>query len=225
MSALPDVPGVLRLDFQYGGGADVSAASRSFWSYTGTAPTNTTLNSICASAVTSFSPFWQTCASDSSVFEGLELTDLTTPSSGRGTAAAAVPGTRGTTLIPFGAAAVIDFKIPRRYRGGKPRNYFPLGIDTDLTGGFQWTGSAIGAFNTFWADIRAVMLAAGISGTTITNQVAVSYYSGFTNEAYGTPTKYRRVPTLRGGGPVIDIVTAGVCAPHVGSQRRRNQSA
>lgn len=225
MAPLPDVPGVLRIDFLYGGGSDVTAASRSFWSYTGSAPSNTTCQTIAQDMYGAFNLAFLVLASDSTVFFGAICTDLTSPTSGRGEFPASNAGTRGSTLIPFGAAAVIDMKIARRYRGGKPRIYLPLGIDSDLTGGYQWTTGFQGAVNAAWAGVRGTGIGLSVSGTTLSEQVAVSYYDGFTNVPYGTPTKYRRVPTLRVGGPLTDIVTEGVCAAHVGSQRRRNQAA
>lgn len=225
MAALPDVPGVLRIDTRYGGGADVTASSRTFWSYSGTAPSNATCAAFAAFWDTTFETGFLGLMSDSSVFFGSTVTDLTTPTSGRGETSVAFAGTRGTTLIPFGAAAVIDMKIARRYRGGKPRIYLPLGIDTDLTGGFQWSPTFQGEVNGAWSGQLGTIAGHSISGTTIVTQVAVSYYSGFTNVPYGTPTKYRRVPVLRVGGPLVDLVTEGVCAAHVGSQRRRNQAA
>jgi len=209
----------------YGGGADITASSRTFWKYTGTAPSDATLAAMCGTLV----PQWETqfngLMGNSTVFFGLRLTDLTSPSAGRGQVDTSVAGVRGAGLIPFGAAAVIDMKINRRYRGGKARIYMPFGIDTDITGGYQWATEFTGAVDTAWALFTGDMLASGESGTTVTTQAAVSYYQGFTNEAYGTPLKYRRIPTLRGGGPLVDDVYAGVCAIHVGSQRRRNQAA
>lgn len=225
MSALPDVPGVLRLDILYGGGADISAGSRVFFSYTGTAPTDATLDTMCTALNADWETLFTSLTPSETVFFGTRLTDLTTPASGRGEVAASAAGDRGTTLIPFGAAAVLDFKIARRYRGGKPRIYLPLGIDSDITGGYQWTSAFTGDVATAWTGFKAAVIAYSASGMTMSEQVAVSYYSGFTNEAYGTPTKYRRVPTLRGGGPVTDVIFDHAVAAHIGSQRRRNQSA
>src|ERR1022692_518697 len=144
MAVLPDVPGVLRLDIMYGGGADVSASSRTFWSYTGTAPTDATLDTVCTALNADWETLFTSPTPSEPVFFGTRLTDLSTPSSGRGEVLASAAGDRGTTLIPFGAAAVLGFKIARRYRGGKPRIYLPLGIDTDITGGYQWSPTFAG---------------------------------------------------------------------------------
>jgi hypothetical protein len=63
------------------------------------------------------------------------VTDLTSTSGARGIAPSRQVGTRPG--LPNGAAvaALINFRVARRYRGGKPRVYVPFFVSADLTPG------------------------------------------------------------------------------------------
>jgi hypothetical protein len=115
---------------------------------------------------------------------------------------------------------LVNYLINRRYRGGRPRGYWPLGSQSDWANNQGWgssflsaAGGGLGAFVT-----GIVGLSAG--STTLLDHVNISYYNGFTNVSYGTPTKYRRVPTPR-TVPVIDSISSIVLSSKFGSVRRR----
>ncbi len=78
------------------------------------------------------------------------VTDLTSRTSARGIAESWQIGTRPG--LPNGAAvaALINFKIARRYRGGKPRLYVPFFVASDLTPGLTWSDGALEAGTAGW---------------------------------------------------------------------------
>jgi hypothetical protein len=112
-------------------------------------------------------------------------------------------------------------QIARRYRGGKPKSFFPWGVVTDFSSPQLWTSafanSATGDYATFIAAVRAI--AAG--STTLSNYVNVSYFSGSTVVINPVTGRARNVPTLRTGGPVVDSIVASTANTRIGSQRRR----
>jgi hypothetical protein len=100
---------------------------------------------------------------------------------------------------------IFNMHISRRYRGGKPRVYFPLGSATDMADPQHWTAAFLtSAGNAFNAVNNA--LQAFTSPTINTPALAnVSYYSG---------------GSLR-SAPVVDLVSTTSANSIPGSQRRR----
>lgn len=131
-----------------------------------------------------------------------------------------VAGTRSGGIVPIQVAAIANYSIARRYRGGKPRGYWWFGSETDIAGEYSWTGSALTQFASYLAGYIGTIDGLSSGGVTILNHVAISYYAGFDNVPYGVPTKYRRVPRPR-AVPVDDPIIAVTFNPTLGSQRRR----
>lgn len=131
-----------------------------------------------------------------------------------------VNGTRAGGIVPIQIAAIANYSIARRYRGGKPRGFWFFGSESDIATENEWQGTAVTAFEAGLNSYIAGISGLSSGGVTILGHVSLSYYSGFTNETYGTPTKYRRVPTPR-AAPVADPIISVRVNPLLGSQRRR----
>jgi hypothetical protein len=130
-------------------------------------------------------------------------------------------GTASGTPVPAGVALLQNFTVARRYRGGKPRIYLPVGTSATLQNASTWTSGFVTSMNAAWASASTFIPAAAPSGTTITGQVSVSYYKDFT-VFIGSTGRARNISTLRTGGPVIDSITAATVNAKPASQRRRN---
>jgi hypothetical protein len=194
-----------------------------FLKYTGGPPSGAN----CASMATSFVAEGESALagliSNYVGMSGCEVTDLTSATSGQGSGGTAWVGTRGTALLSPATAALVNFTISRRYRGGKPRVYLPAGISTDVaTSGF-WTAGFVSALDTAWWTFLTDVLGSGV-GCTIANQVNVGYYHGFTVVTNPITGRSRNVPTPL-GTPHIDNVTGFSVNRIIGSQRRRNRDA
>lgn len=220
MPALPDVPGVIkvRLIWQLGGG-DL-AGCQLFFNYTGTAPTSaacaSAASTIGAEAATQFGGLYPS----SVILEECIVTDLSSHSGGEGTATVGTAGTRSGEQLPGGNAVLVNYQISRRYRGGKPRNYFPFGVGADLGNQIVWTTgfissveSAIGIFDSFMAGLA-------IGTATVEGRVNVSFYDGFTSVENPVTHRWRNIPTPR-TDPLVDVVTGSTVAEKLGTQRRR----
>lgn len=224
MTTLPPVANAMEIALGFTVGGDSLAVVRQFWAYTGSVPTpaamTTMAGSVNAAAATHFTSLY-----DSSVsFVSATLTDLSTTSGARGVNSFAVPGTRTGEPLSASTACVISETISRRYRGGKPRSYFPFGTAADLQSSKIWATAFLTAVQTGVDAYNTAVTGVTSGGTTIAGKINISYYSGFTNVPYGTPTKYRRVATPR-VTPLVDAITSSTPAPKPGNQRRRGRAA
>ena len=154
------------------------------------------------------------------VLYGVAITDLSVVGGTLAEYNAVTSGARAGNILPIQVAAIANYTIARRYRGGKPRGYWWLGSDADMVTETTWVDTSV---TTFTAAINAYIAAiTGLSsgGVTILEHVAVSYYDGFDEVPYGTPTKYRRQGIPR-PVPVVDDIVSVAVNPNLGSQRRR----
>ena len=130
--------------------------------------------------------------------------------------------------LPNGAAvaALINFKVARRYRGGKPRIYAPWFVSSDLTPGrLTWTEAALSAGTAGWAAFTSVLLNDAPAAMGVLEHVNVSYYEGFEVVVDERTGRSRNVSQLRAAGPAVDVVTGFSINPKPGSQRGRNLHA
>lgn len=222
MPALPAVPQVLKYVTSWKVDADTTAIQVNYWSYSGGPPSGANLATMAAAAVTDGSTAFQSLCQAAIGMESCEITDLTSSSAAQASGGTPWAGTRTGGALAPGTAVVVSHSISRRYRGGKPRNYLPLGVSTDITGAGIWSATPLAAFTAGWATYKAAILGSG-TGCTITNQVNVSYYHGSTPETLPSG-RVRNKPTLR-AVPLVDIINSSHAEAIIGSQRRRNRKA
>lgn len=150
--------------------------------------------------VTAFGPYQPS----ETTLEQVKLTDLTTPSSAIGLYAASVAGSEVGTDVPASTACVVSHSILRRYKGGHPRTYLPVGTSSDLQTQSTWKAAFTTAIDGAFTSFLAALLAAHV--TYVPQYYAnVSYYSAGT----------RRVT------PVLDPIQSSAARTAVGTQRRR----
>jgi hypothetical protein len=222
VSALPPVPGVVKVTLKQLLGSDLDCLNRFFIAYTGTAPTNATIATFAASVAANWATDIKSLASANVELVLVDCEDLTSSTAAVGSSVAATLGTRAGVGFPAATCALLNLHIARRYRGGKPRHYMPWGVTADINTVQTWSAGFIAAAKAGWDSFMTANEAAVWAGGTITGEVNVSYYEGFTNVPYGTPTKYRRTPTLR-VSPLVDAVQSVTCNQSFASQRRRNR--
>src|ERR1700688_1626092 len=131
MPTPPLVPGVLRVIWKQTVGADVDVVTRLYFSYTGTAPSDATCLLLAEQFWLAWSNDLAPLAATAVVLESVDVIDLTSDTSGSAVYAASVAGTRSGGVLPGGVAPLVNYNIARRYRGGKPRSYWPFGVGGD----------------------------------------------------------------------------------------------
>jgi len=222
MATLQPVPSTLQIVLKYTTSSSGNLINRIFMTYSGSAPTPTQLNTLAGAIASAWTTDMAPVTDANTELVNVQITDLTSPTSAQGAAASTATGTRSGTQLPAGAAALLNYTISRRYRGGKPRTYLYAGVAGDLSTAQTWTAGFISALHAAWTSfINATAVAVWTGGGTLA-QVNVHRYASFENQAYGTPTKYRRIPTPL-VPPVTDAITAFAVNPKVASQRRRNE--
>lgn len=221
MPALPSVADVLKVQLLWTDGADNDVYNVMYFRYSGGAPSAADAASL-ATAVFNAGGFFDTVMSSDTSLTGVIVTDLSSPSSAQGEHAGNTPGTRTGGHLTGGAAVVVSYQIARRYRGGKPRNYFPFLTSADLQTRQLWATAALGNVHDQFSSFIGAVIGATGGSTTITAHVNVSYYQGSRVVTSPTTGRARNVPILR-AVPQVDTINSFVVRTIPGSQRRRNR--
>lgn len=220
MPALPPVPGVVRTIFKWTDEADNNVLTRMYWSHTASSLTSAQLHTWLVSLVTAWEADMQPLYANTITINTVTAEDLSSSSGASGESTWSITGTRAGTQNPIQVCVAIQYVISRRYRGGKPKGFWPLGVENDVSGGRLWTTGAQSAFLTGLDNFAASVLGSTIGSGSISQQVNVSYYQGFISAQNPVTHRWRNIPTLR-GTPVVDTIVARVVQPALGSQRRR----
>jgi hypothetical protein len=192
---------------------------RFFLSYAGSAPTAAncaTLASDIASAYTSeLGPLMHPTMS----LTGVDVLDIASDTGASGTWSGSDAGTATGNILPVQTAMNVQYEISRRYRGGKPRTYLPIGTYADIANQSQWDGSFVTSTNTAVAAFFSAIAALSVGALGAQAHVNVSFYQGFTNHT-NTSGRERPVPTYRDVA-IVDPITGYSAKLTMGSQKRR----
>lgn len=221
MPPLPSVPNVVHAQLGFTDGGDTGVLATQYFRYSGGPPTATDLNALSAdvfNAARGFCPFLDSA----SALTGVRLTDLSAPTAAQGEFASDAPGTRGGDVLPGGTCVLVAYVINRRYRGGKPRNYFPFFVTDDLATRQLWEAGPLGLLGSEVGTYFTTVIGSSSGTTTFTDHVNVSYYDGFTVETNPTTGRARNVPKRR-TTPVVDTIVSYAVKANPASQRRRNR--
>lgn len=201
-------------------GADLTSGSTIHFAYSGAPASVAACTAIAVHVSTeAFDDVQELLGADNGL-TGVEVTDLSVASGSRGENLFSVTGTLGGGPISAATAFLINYQVSRRYRGGKPRTYAPFGTATSVSTPDVWTSAFVDTVTTGWNAFIAAISGFAADSVTIDEQVSVSYFEGFTEVPYGTPTKYRRTPTPR-AVPVVDPILSTSYNPRLSNQRRR----
>lgn len=221
MPTLPPTPSsVVQVNYHIDLNGDANVKTGLKFAYSGGAPSNSDANTLATGAANAWhtnlaSLFTNTCA----LFL-VEVIDLATVNGGVGQQTVAYNGTLTGGVLPVETCLLVNHKIARKYRGGKPRSYWPAGDESKVnTDGRTWTSSFITAANTALAAYYTAMASVTGGSTNITGPVNVSYYHGYNPPTIvGNRAKNHLAPR---GTPVVDTITAHTVASILASQRRR----
>ena len=202
---LPAVPNVLKIQWKWTVGTDATVWSHMFWQYSGSAPSGVDLATFAGQVQSKWATNMNALQRSDVLMTGVYVTDLSNRTTMAGVWNGSVAGTRSSGAIPAQTAALLVLTIARRYRGGKPRLYLPLGNNIDVTAPQAWTTAFVTAANTGWTNYFNALASSSVGPATLVNQVSVSYYSG-----------HALRPT-----PVVDPLVSFHFSSVPASQRRR----
>ena len=208
---------------QFAYGTDLNVRNRLFFKYAGTAPTSAVLAGWAATFGVEWAVNMQGEHVSAVVLETVEITDLTSPTSGQGTASLNLTGTLAGGVLPAQTCVIVNFHIARRYRGGKPRIYGPFLSDAQMASPSAWSSTPLNNLVSNYADFIARCITNAPVSMNVTNQVNVSYFT-LPNTVVVSPTtgRARNVPTRR-TNPLVDNIVSITGNLKPGSQRRRMQ--
>jgi hypothetical protein len=220
MPALPAASKVLRVALSGIGTSPEVWLTRFYIQYTGTAPTAAQLATFDGAISTAYNTNIKPLVNTGTRLTQIASTDLSSSTGAVDVSTVSILGTRAGDTLPAQVCTVVSYTIARRYRGGHPRGYWPLGVFADQQSAVSWSSTFLTAVNTGVNALFTAIAAAGWTGAGTLSQVNVSYYSGFTVVTNPTTHRARNVPTVR-VSPVIDPVTAIHAQASIGTQRRR----
>lgn len=221
MPALPAVPSHFRVEFLWNVGSDANAITRLFFRYTSGPPTPAQCATWAADFQGDWANFFEPLAHpDVNVYETI-VTDIASSTGAQGTFSGINTGTRSGSFLGRATCGLVNMGVARRYRGGKPRMYLPIGTSSDLDANGNWNSSFLSACATQLTAWEAAVLARSVGGMTIDQQSNVSYYHGFTVVTNPSTGRARNVPTPRSSA-VVDKINTWTTNVKPGTQRRRN---
>jgi hypothetical protein len=195
---------------------------RFYLSYSGSAPSGANCVTLAGDIDVAWANHCSALTSSYFSVNEIDVLDIASNSGQSGQWTGTQTGTRTGNTLPVQVCTNVEYGIGRRYRGGKPRGFYPFGTDSDHTSEAVWSGTFLTAVNTgiaaFFSTIEG--LSVGSMGTL--QHVNLSYYSGFTNHT-NPSGRSRAVPTYRAAA-LLDTITGYSAKGVMGSQRRRRTS-
>lgn len=220
MPPLP-VPGsVIRCSCQHTIGSDLNAETRFYIGYSSGAPTSTNLSAMAAEIGTLWGAHLSSLASTAVYLTTVTCQDLASSSGNVGVNDGDEEGSRTGQLLAASSCVTIDYLIARHYRGGKPRGFWPFGVQGDLATSQTWDSTLLTAVNSQFGTFMADLIAYSGDSITKTNHVNVSYYQGVNAPTTLPSGRVKQSSKLR-TTPVVDAITTHLARQVVGSQRRR----
>jgi hypothetical protein len=226
MPALPPAPSVLRIQFEYNTGGSLRAGNRVYYEYSGGPPSAPNLDTLATDVSSAFSTDLAEQMSQSFSLVEVAIEDLTSSSAAVGSWTGSVEGTRSdaTPDNTLNDALIQNFQISRRYRGGRPKTFWPFGVSGDRATDATWGAGFITSCTTQLTAFDTALKALTGVGCTLVNRVNVSFYEGFASVQNPVTKRWTNIPTPRSGDAVIDVINTFSINPLIGSQRRRRTS-
>lgn len=195
---------------------------RFYLSYAGSAPTGANCTTIATDIAAAWASDFNALTPDDIALNEVDVLDIATDSGLSGQWTGSNVGTRGATGLPYQVAMNVEYGIARRYRGGKPRSYFPFGVLGDLQTDATWTSSFVTSVNTGVAAFYTAVQAISVGAVGALAHVNLSYYQSFTN-IENSSGRMRAVPKYRSVA-LLDTITGYSAKVVLGSQKRRRTS-
>lgn len=219
---LPDVPCV-RVGLDYSDSIS-KFGSRFYLSYTGGALSGADCTALAGTVSSAWSTTVATQVSSSFQLVEVDVLDIATRDGLSGQDETPHAGTNTTGgPCPVQCAINVEFGIARRYRGGKPRIYFPPAPVSAMADPSHWQEGLVTSMNGEIADFFAAIIAGAPAAGSPWKHVSLSFYKGSAGVIYDAGGEGRTDETYRPTANHDDITGYSTKAV-IGSQRRRRVS-
>jgi hypothetical protein len=218
---LPESP-ALRCRLSGFDASNSSWGTRFYIGYAGAAPSGAQCTAIATQISSLYGVHLAPLVNPGTTMNLVDVIDIASTTGLSGQNETAVPGTRVGGELPAQVAMNVEYGIAQRYRGGKPRGFWPFGCDADLQNVSDWMQTFINEVNAgieaFFADIEAFV----VTGVGPFLHVDLSYYQGF-KVVTDSSGRARNVPQYRPEA-LVRTVTGYFGKTVLGSQKRRRTS-
>lgn len=215
---LPASP-CLRVRLDYTNTDSTEAGSRFYLSYAGASPTGANCTSIASDIATAWGTDIAPHVNGEYALTEIDVLDIASYSGLSGQWTGSISGTDEASAMPAQCATNVEFDIARRYRGGKPRMFFPPPGSGNMLNGGKWAAAFITAMNAAVANFFAAVSGIDVGAVGTLGHVNLSYYSGFTNVT-NSSGRTRAAPKYRPAA-LLDAIDGYATKGTIGSQRRR----
>lgn len=189
--------------------------------YTGGPPVTSTLSALASLVRASYNSSLAALLPSAWSLQEVTAQDLANPSTVEGIDTTVINGARSGTSALDSKSAVLIYFPDRRYRGSRPKGFWPWGVDSDLGSGKTWATAFKTEVDGDWSAFIGGVEGHSAGGTTLTSHVCVSYISGpYRVVTSPTTGRGRNVGTVR-DPPLVMAVLSTALSTKVGTQRRR----
>lgn len=215
---LPDTPCV-RCRFVWHTAEGTELSTRLFLSYTGGPPSGADLTSLADVIETVYTAHLLTLVSSQITLIEIDLLDLASYSGNSGAWVGAAAGSRAGGSPPIQVAFNLQYLIGRRYRGGKPKGYWPFGTVTDLATLASWSDALVAAVDSQFATFIADVVAESEASIALAAHINLSYKHLFDNVTNSSGREHA-IPRYKATAS-HDLVVGYKGHTELTSQRRR----
>jgi hypothetical protein len=197
--------------------------TRFYLSYSGSAPSGAN----CVTLAGDIEAQWAAhLAAETSVnysLKEVDVLDIATDSGLSGQWTGTSAGSISDFPVAYQVAFNVEYNVAIRYRGGKPRGYWPFGTVSDLATYATWDSARISSVNTAIAAFFTAIEALSIGSMGTLAHVMLSYYDGYTTRTTGGgQTTFK--PKYRTDFAYHYAVTGYSAKAELSSQKRRRTS-
>lgn len=222
MPPLPAVPGVVKIRHRVTLEDGTTAFTTWHMTYTGSAPSDTDAATLASDIYGHWSVDCASVLCGARIFQGIDVIDLSSDTGAEGSHGGSTTGTLIDEPVGPQVCTLTSMPIARRYRGGKPRSYWPFGSSDVLTGAGAWDATfctnVTGALETYLGHLEGLT----VTDTVLAQLCSVSYYQGFTAVTNPITGRTRDVPKVRTGTIPVDPILSLSTSTKVATQRRRS---
>lgn len=180
MPAFPPVPNVLKIVISgtYDELGAYQWANVFHWVYGGGIPTLADVSNFADLFYGSYSSFFTASMPASQSMQNAQVTDLSSDTGAQADSPTVTPGTATGAKLPGNACMLISKTINRRYRGGHPRSYMPIGTETNLLDQANWNDDFVTSSLTQYLAFVDDLVGETAGAIALGAECTVSYYDG-----------------------------------------------
>ena len=220
----PPVVQAVRCRLVYTQADNFLSGSRFYLSYSGSAPSPANCITLAGTINTAWASHIAPQVMPNYSLTEVDVLDLASTSGSSGNNTTVQAGTRTGTAVPSQCCCNVEFNIARRYRGGKPRMYFPPADTTAQANQGNWSTGLITQENAAVLAFFTALNGTGPGSMGTLQHVNISFYDGvytttppWRGPGYKYPPKYRTTP-------LVDTVEGYATKARIGSQKRRRSA-